>query len=125
MKKLLILAVALLGIFAAFTSCTKSSDPLAGTSWRANLDYNEVITLQIGANMTGMAYIQDMEEYGEVEGTFHLYLLRRQQNRGHLGSHRAGVLWIHHHVGNLYHREQYVVCDGQFLRLRCFDNRRV
>lgn len=70
MKKLLILAVALLGIFAAFTSCTKFSDPLAGTSWRANLDYNEVITLQVGANMTGMAYIQDMEEYGEVEGTF-------------------------------------------------------
>lgn len=70
MKKLLILAVALLGIIAAFTSCAKSSDPLAGTSWRANLDYNEVITLQVGANMTGMAYIQDMEDYGEVEGTF-------------------------------------------------------
>ncbi len=70
MKKLLILAVALLGIIAAFTSCAKSSDPLAGTSWRANLDYNEVITLQIGANMTGTGYVQDMEDYGEVEETF-------------------------------------------------------
>ena len=70
MKKLLILAVALLGILAAFTSCVKSNDPLAGTSWKASLDEEIVVTLQIGTNMNGMGYVQDMEEYGEVEDTF-------------------------------------------------------
>ena len=70
MKKLLILAVALLGILAAFSSCTKLNDPLAGTTWRANIEDDVVVTLQIAANMTGMGYVQDMEDYGEVEGTF-------------------------------------------------------
>lgn len=68
MKKLLILALALLGVLAAFTSCKKVTDPLAGTSWQAVFE-GDIIRLQIGAGMSGTAYIIEADEPDEIEAT--------------------------------------------------------